>query len=660
MSIFFLILVMGILIVSSILGILRIFMVGASVAAMPLLLVLRLIPLTRRVAESFIEVSVGLMLGSLMAAIFIRFGWEVVRLWGGIPSLITSIATLMAAALMPTVLAPRLGTLFLVGAGIASHAVSTAVSGATIVAFGTTVGAATGAYGALKAGLGSRSMARAALMGGASGLSKGWLRAVSGRAPTFRAARYFHVPALGEAADVGALTGLQAGVEKALEETEGPKGVIYIGESGSNPKTLREAIIKASERRAGSILEALTLQYISADPHPKATVERGLAHQLRISGMEGREAALYILGFDNPIYKRLRRRGDEVGSSLKKIILNLPPLRADSYIIRMRSLSGLKGSELRTEIAKSLRGYDKNLNQLKRIMALPNIAATAADDLLIHWGGSDLLSGTTTEHGLKEQKRISMLTGEEVLDELYGGTPIVEEIPAGMRREIGEKIKRTILNVPPIIASNIIARAHQYRTFPKPHQRAIMEEAEKLRSEKEEIFRAYVSGMVKPDMERMDNSLHYAIDLFNPGTLTLKGRTAMAKLFEAAKTFWNPDADLNKGLDFIRKCREKYTENPVVLGRYIANITDVELTSQEAEKFGHAFWQLIKNADKDEKKLLILSNVAEGTEKHEWKKLMKDNRFTVKAVKNVDNYETQAWIANEIFCDASHESCEFN
>ncbi|HDD69153.1 MAG TPA: hypothetical protein ENG61_02200, partial [Candidatus Korarchaeota archaeon] len=219
MSIFFLILVMGILIVSSILGILRIFMVGASVAAMPLLLVLRLIPLTRRVAESFIEVSVGLMLGSLMAAIFIRFGWEVVRLWGGIPSLITSIATLMAAALMPTVLAPRLGTLFLVGAGIASHAVSTAVSGATIVAFGTTVGAATGAYGALKGGLGSRSMARAALMGGASGLSKGWLRAVSGRAPTFRAARYFHVPALGEAADVGALTGLQAGVEKALEET---------------------------------------------------------------------------------------------------------------------------------------------------------------------------------------------------------------------------------------------------------------------------------------------------------------------------------------------------------------------------------------------------------------------------------------------------------
>lgn len=658
MSIFFLILVMGVLIVSSIFGILRVFLIGACIAIMPLLLILRLIPLTRRVTESFIEVLIGLMIGSLMVAIFLRFGWEVIKVWGGLPSMVAAIATLIASALMPTVMAPRIGTLFLVGAGIATHAVSTAASGITLTAAGATVGAVTGAYGSLKSGLEPRRAARAALAGGAVGLARGWLQATIGGAPTFRAARYFRLPGLGSAADVGALIGVEAGKEEVVKTATGQGGALLnpIAFTG-RPRSLMEAVSLASKRKAGSILEALSLMFIAMKPHPQASVENGLRHQVKVAEMDGFEAGRYILGERNQLYKRLRTEMDHVGSSLKNMFMNLPPLQADSYIKRMRDFSRLNGGRWNRKIAAAIKDYRRNFERLRKIMSIPEIAETAADDLLVHWGGSDLLSGTTTQHGMKEQERISKMNGEEVLEELYGGTVVADEIPARMRRRVGETIKKTILNVPPLIASNIIARANQFKSFDKEQQRVIMEEARKLRTKKEDIFKAYVAGTLTPDLDRMDNSLHYAIDLFNPGTLTERGRTIMAKLIEGgAKREWNPNVDLKKGLEFLEKCRRKITSDPKELGNYIADLTKVELTPQEAEKFGNTFWQLFKNADKHDKKLLILANIAAKIEDlNEWNKLMTNPEFTLNAVKNADNYETQAWITNLIFMEKDRQ-----
>ncbi|UVS68744.1 hypothetical protein NWT39_12665 [Nitrososphaera viennensis] len=142
MSVFVFILDLLALVSIAVFGALHIFFVGALVAVLPLLLVLRLLPLTRNPANSLIEMLVGLVLSSLMAAIFLRFGFEVSSQWGGLLSTLAGFGTLVSASLMPTVLAPRIGNVFSSTAGI----VATAATGATVM------GAFAGA-GALASGM---------------------------------------------------------------------------------------------------------------------------------------------------------------------------------------------------------------------------------------------------------------------------------------------------------------------------------------------------------------------------------------------------------------------------------------------------------------------------------------------------------------------------
>jgi hypothetical protein len=129
MSVFVFILDLLALVSIAVFSALRIFFVGALVAMLPLLLVLRLLPLTRNPTNSLIEMLVGLMLSSLMAAIFLRFGFEVSSQWGGLLSTLAGFGTLVSASLMPTVLAPRIGNVFSSTAGM----VATAATGATVM-----------------------------------------------------------------------------------------------------------------------------------------------------------------------------------------------------------------------------------------------------------------------------------------------------------------------------------------------------------------------------------------------------------------------------------------------------------------------------------------------------------------------------------------------
>ncbi|OYT43119.1 hypothetical protein B6U84_06565, partial [Candidatus Bathyarchaeota archaeon ex4484_40] len=77
-----------------------------------------------------------------------------------------------------------------------------------------------------------------------------------------------------------------------------------------------------------------------------------------------------------------------------------------------------------------------------------------------------------------------------------------------------------------------------------------------------------------------------------------------------------------------------------------------DLTDEEAKKFGLGFWQLFKNADKHDGKLLLLANIAEkttGKKAEAWNRLMDNAQFRSHAVENVENFETQAWLANTLF-----------
>ncbi|MCL4436355.1 MAG: hypothetical protein M1503_03200 [Thaumarchaeota archaeon] len=201
MAIFVFIIDLIALVAIAVLGALRIFFVGALVVMLPLLLILRLIPLTKGVAESLIEMLIGLMLSSVIAAIFLRFGFEVIQQWGGLLAMLAAFGTLVAAAMMPTVLAPRLGSVFSTTAGVitAGGTAATVIGGVSAVGAGTaglsviqTAGGIGNVFGpastfagtGLRAGLGNRVvgfthglrlMTPAMMKGGTSGFTQGTL-----------------------------------------------------------------------------------------------------------------------------------------------------------------------------------------------------------------------------------------------------------------------------------------------------------------------------------------------------------------------------------------------------------------------------------------------------------------------------------------------------
>lgn len=149
---FFLVLTVAALVSAAILGIMRLFMIGALVSMLPLWIILHAMPPTRRIGEAMIEQIIGLVLASLVSAIILRFGFEVAVVQGfsGLTATIAALATLITAAIMPTILAPRLGGLMMTGALMASHAAATATQ--------SIVGATTGGLAGLAAS-GGRALA---------------------------------------------------------------------------------------------------------------------------------------------------------------------------------------------------------------------------------------------------------------------------------------------------------------------------------------------------------------------------------------------------------------------------------------------------------------------------------------------------------------------
>lgn len=147
-----LILIVIVLILIPILGIIRIFFTAAFITFFPILLLIRLIPFLRGFADKFINQSVGLILSGLLAAIFLKFGIDFVQNPGEFPVggiWLASFATLIAAALMPVVLAPMVGTVF----QTAAQAGMVATAGGAIVAGGAISGGVAGSLGAMR-GLG--------------------------------------------------------------------------------------------------------------------------------------------------------------------------------------------------------------------------------------------------------------------------------------------------------------------------------------------------------------------------------------------------------------------------------------------------------------------------------------------------------------------------
>jgi len=315
-SVFFLVMVAVTLISVAILGILRLFFIGAIAAMMPIILVLRLIPLTKRVADSFVEMLIGLVMSSLLASIFLRFGYEVLNAgsFQGLAGTVVAWGTLLAAAMMPTVMAPRLGSLFMTTTGVVTAAASTA----TISTVGTLSGIAVGAARGVST---IRNLGQIAAEGAVGSLGKkqklGTLMgSIGGAAGPFV---------------TGAFTGRFAGAAPSLGKLPSLGGVqAAISQSRSGLTTfLNTRIDSFIQDRAGTATEAvMTALPLSTLGTQFASEADGREWQGKIKSMSDEEIGDFFLDHYPNLKKLLEKDKGAVGKQFKRMVLGASPLIA--------------------------------------------------------------------------------------------------------------------------------------------------------------------------------------------------------------------------------------------------------------------------------------------------------------------------------------------
>ena len=294
-SMFFLIMTAVALVLVSVLGIMRLFMIGALIAMLPLWIVLRAIPVTRHVGESMIEQLMGLVLASLVSAIILRFGYEVaaVGCFTGLTATIASIATLITAAMMPTILAPRLSGLMTTGALVSSQAVSAAAQ----TAVGAALGGIAGVGGALAPAAGT------ALRGYRAG-------GLSGASAALRSAGY---TATGILRGVGA--GLGRGVASGFMQGFTQRPFTAMGVAFPSPSAIAGSAVEGTQAgmqatqsqiagSAGSSLAALLNAQVAA-PVPGESGDAGLSWYDSIKDKPGEIGKFFSQVYPEGIRKSL-------------------------------------------------------------------------------------------------------------------------------------------------------------------------------------------------------------------------------------------------------------------------------------------------------------------------------------------------------------------
>ena len=249
----------SLLMLAVMMGAVRLLLIGCLAAALPLLIMLRLIPPVKHLADSLIETVIGIMFASVIAAILIHFGYILVAQTsiGGITKLVIALATFAGTAYMSTMFAGRLGGLFVTMGGMASQASSMAtglmLGGAAMGASGVT-GLAAGAAGARGAPLAQR--ATAALKGAGAGLVQGGIAvlpgALTGRGPgrVLQAG----VEALPAAKGAGISAGMQARAGSMVENTFTQFAVTKApGEQAQMGLDWYDSISKMSDKQVGQM-----------------------------------------------------------------------------------------------------------------------------------------------------------------------------------------------------------------------------------------------------------------------------------------------------------------------------------------------------------------------------------------------------------------------
>jgi hypothetical protein len=300
----------SILILSVMMGAVRLLLIGCLAAALPLLLMLRLIPPVKHLADSLIETVIGIMFASVIAAILIHFGFILVDQTGlgGITKLVIALATFAGAAYMSTMFAGRLGGLFMTMGGMATMASS----------------AATGLM------LGGAAMGAGGIAGGAQVLASTRGLGLSGRQT---------IGATLKGAGAGLATTAAAALPGAL--TGRQPGRVLTAAAGSMPRALQPAK-ELVAKRAGTTAENLLYQF-GSNKAPGESAHMGLDwYENEIAGKPPKAVGEMFsqkmgLSFD------AEKGGGEIQKTLASLKEN--PRMLDRVRLNLENFSGAPGKQ---------------------------------------------------------------------------------------------------------------------------------------------------------------------------------------------------------------------------------------------------------------------------------------------------------------------------
>jgi hypothetical protein len=373
-------LVASILMLTLVMGIIRLFFVGVLAAVLPLVLVLRLIPFTKHFADTLLQDLIGFMFASIMASIVLLFGYQVLvsTSFNPLTQILIAIITLFAAAYMSTVFVGKFGALGMAAANVVGGAVNSATGAALGMASGALLGGGAGMASRLGS-LSGKGLSKTEMLGQAG---EGF---VSGATP-------------------GAVSGFFGG------GIGGGGGGMRMGSMGGGMRGMGYMVTGTMNRqkapaqeflnnRAGSTLNAALYKNSAGDVLPTATPESSELFMSELAKKSNEDVyAGYVAG-NYPELAENIKDPKAAGFEVKRHLQSLPPEVAYSNWQRAQNQGNLpnEGHSTFYQNARDEMGTNKEtVTAIQKGIYTPNLEAL---DTAPRFAIDTFNTGTVTEKG---------------------------------------------------------------------------------------------------------------------------------------------------------------------------------------------------------------------------------------------------------------------
>jgi hypothetical protein len=349
--------VASILMLTLVMGIVRLFFVGVLAAVLPLILVMRLIPFTKHFADTLLQDLVGFMFASIMASIVLLFGYQILITTSLNPltQILVAIITLFASAYMSTVFVGKFGALGMSAANLVGGAVSSAVGSAMGMAGGALLGGGAGMASRLK-GVSGQGLSKTELLGQAG---EGF---VSGAAP---------------GAVAGFFGGGGGGMMGGGRFGMGSMAMRGMGRTVMGSMSMQNGFAQEFlSNRAGSTLTATLYKNSSGDVLPTASPESSAYFMSELDKKSAEEVYSGYVASNYPELSENIKDSRSAGLEVKRHLHSLPPEVAYSNWQRAQTQGNLpkEGRQAFYQNAKDEIGVNREtVTALQKGIYTPNL-----------------------------------------------------------------------------------------------------------------------------------------------------------------------------------------------------------------------------------------------------------------------------------------------